>query len=156
MLSLAVRDADIDKDEGTVRDVLAPLADDYPDFSGWLNGSLKKARAGQVRVRVGLFGARVGAVALSIRKDDRVVKLSAFYVTEDARAAGLGQHLLWSELRTWAISGVEKVYVTVSSRHADLIGFFREFGFVLRGSRRVDIRTTQESWSSGSTWSTAW
>ena len=97
-----------------------------------------------MRVRVGLFGARVGAVALSIRKDDRVVKLSAFYVTEDARAAGLGQHLLWSELRTWAISGVEKLDVTVSSRHADLIGFFREFGFVLRGSRRVDIRTTKE------------
>ena len=143
VLSLAVRDADIDKDEGTVRDVLAPLADDYPDFSGWLNGSLKKARAGQVRVRVGLFGARVGAVALSIRKDDRVVKLSAFYVTEDARAAGLGQHLLWSELRTWAISGVEKVYVTVSSRHADLIGFFREFGFVLEGisSRRYQNDT---------------
>jgi N-acetylglutamate synthase-like GNAT family acetyltransferase len=143
--SLAVRDADIDKDEGAVRSVLAPLANDYPDFSGWLNSSLKKARAGQVRVRVGLADKQVGAVALSTRKDDRVVKLSAFYVTEDARAAGLGQHLLWSELRTWAISGVEKVYVTVSSRHAELIGFFREFGFMVEGisARRYQNDTAE-------------
>ncbi len=143
--SLAVRDADIDKDEGVIRDVLAPLGNDYPDFSGWLNSSLKKARAGQVRVRVGLADKRVGAVALSTYKDDRVVKLSAFYVTEDARAAGLGQHLLWSELRTWAISGVEKVYVTVSSRHAELIGFFREFGFIVEGisARRYQNDTAE-------------
>jgi N-acetylglutamate synthase-like GNAT family acetyltransferase len=145
VFSLAVRDADIDKDEGAIRDVLAPLANDYPDFSGWLNGSLKKARAGQVRVRVGLAGKQVAAVALSTRKDDRVIKLSAFYVTEDARAAGLGQHLLWSELRTWAVSGVEKVYVTVSSRHAELIGFFREFGFIVEGisARRYQNDTAE-------------
>jgi hypothetical protein len=96
-------------------------------------------------VRVGLLGEQVSAVALSTRKDHRVVKLSAFYVTEDARDAGLGQHLLWSELRTWATSGIEKAYVTVSSRHAELIGFFRAFGFVIEGisARRYQDDTAE-------------
>jgi ribosomal protein S18 acetylase RimI-like enzyme len=131
--SLAVRDADVDKDQASIREVLSPLALDYPDFKGWLNKALGKAKQGGVTIRVGVLGERVGAVALSTRKDERVVKLSAFYVTEDARDAGLGQHLLWSELRTWATSKVEKVYVTVSSRHSELIGFFRAFGFVIEG-----------------------
>jgi N-acetylglutamate synthase-like GNAT family acetyltransferase len=143
--SLAVRDADIDKDEGAIREVLAPLGDDYPDFAGWLNGALRKARQGQVLIRVGVLGERVAAVALSTPKDDRVVKLSAFYVTEDARDAGLGQHLLWSELRTWAMAAVEKVYVTVSSRHAELIDFFRAFGFLIEGvsARRYQDDTAE-------------
>jgi GNAT superfamily N-acetyltransferase len=131
--SLAVRDVDVDRDEGVVRDVLEPLSEDYPDFRGWLNGRLTKAAAGEVRIRVGLVGDQVGAVALSTQKDERVVKLSAFYVSERARAAGLGQHLLWAELRGWATSGVEKVYVTVSSRHGKLVGFFRDFGFLVEG-----------------------
>jgi ribosomal protein S18 acetylase RimI-like enzyme len=100
-----------------------------------------KRLEGSVTIRVGVLGERIGAVALSTRKDERVVKLSAFYVTEDARDAGLGQHLLWSELRTWATGKVEKVYVTVSSRHAELIGFFRAFGFVIEG---VSPRRYQE------------
>lgn len=125
--------------------MLEPLSDDYPDFGGWLNEALAKAVDGQVRVRVGLVGDRIGAVALSTRKDGRVVKLSAFYVTEDARDAGLGQHLLWAELRTWAIGGVEKVYVTVSSRHGDLIEFFRAFGFLVEGmsARRYQDDTAE-------------
>jgi ribosomal protein S18 acetylase RimI-like enzyme len=143
--ALAVRDADIDKDEGAIREVLDPLAADYPDFNGWLNGALVKAKGGHASIRVGLVGDRIGAVALSTRKDDRVVKLSAFYVTEDARDAGLGQHLLWSEMRTWATSGVEKIYVTVSSRHGELIGFFRAFGFVIEGisARRYQDDTAE-------------
>ena len=85
------------------------------------------------RVRLGEYDGRVAAVALSQPKDERVVKLSAFYVAEIARDAGLGGHLLWSELRTWARHEVEKVYVTVSSRHADLVGFFTGFGFLVEG-----------------------
>ncbi|HEX5308062.1 MAG TPA: GNAT family N-acetyltransferase [Solirubrobacteraceae bacterium] len=131
--ALAVRDVEVDRDEGAIREVLAPLADDYPDFGGWLNGALTKAERGEVSIRVGVLSECVGAVALSTRKDERVVKLSAFYVTERARDAGLGQHLLWSELRGWVAGGVEKVYVTVSSRHAELIGFFRAFGFLIEG-----------------------
>jgi N-acetylglutamate synthase-like GNAT family acetyltransferase len=131
--SLAVRDVDVDRDEGAVREVLKPLSEDYPDFRSWLNGRLAKAAAGEVRVRVGLVGDQIGAVALSTQKDERVVKLSAFYVSEGARTAGLGQHLLWAELRAWATSGVEKVYVTVSSRHGELVGFFSDFGFLVEG-----------------------
>ncbi|MEJ7783296.1 MAG: hypothetical protein WKF96_00745 [Solirubrobacteraceae bacterium] len=131
--AIAVRDAVVDQDEAAIREVLAPLAADYPDFAGWLNGALEKASAGTARIRVGLAGGRIGAVALSIRKDERVIKLSAFFVSDWARDAGLGQHLLWSEIRSWAQACIEKVYVTVSSRHAELVEFFAGFGFLIEG-----------------------
>jgi hypothetical protein len=129
--SISVRDADPERDEAAVREVLVPLADDYPDFGAWLTGRLQDRE--RTRIRVGEFEGRVGAVALSGRKDARVLKLSAFYVADFARASGLGGHLLWSELRTWVRQGLEKVYVTVSSRHADLIAFFTGFGFLVEG-----------------------
>ena len=127
---IAVRDAEIDRDESEIRRVLAPLGSDYPNFDGWVTKALAKA---ETRVRLGEYDGQVAAVALSQPKDERVVKLSAFYVAEIARDAGLGGHLLWSELRTWARHGIEKVYVTVSSRHADLVGFFTGFGFLVEG-----------------------
>lgn len=130
--SVSVRDAIGDQDEAAIREVLRPLADDYPDFTGWLTSKLGRA---ETRIRVGLLKGRIGAVALSVAKDrdQRVVKLSAFYVADFAQDAGLGAHLLWSELRTWVRHGVEKVYVTVSSRHPELIGFLRGFGFLIEG-----------------------
>lgn len=139
--AIAVRDAATEEDEAAVREVLAPLAADYPDFSGWLTRALANAVAGEARIRVGLVGERIGAVALSARKDNRVVKLSAFFVAEWARDVGLGQHLLWSEIRTWAQATIEKVYVTVSSRHGELIDFFRTFGFLIEG---ISARRYQE------------
>ncbi len=139
---ISVRDADLEKDESDIRRVLSPLAADYPGFDSWLTGALKKEGT---RVRVGEYEGHVAAVALSQRKDDRVVKLSAFYVEESAQHAGLGGHLLWSELRTWARHAVEKVYVTVSSRHADLVAFFTAFGFLVEGMspRRYQDETAE-------------
>jgi len=131
--ALGVRDADVDRDEASIRAVLTPLADDYPDFNGWLTRALHEARSGRTRIRIGEAEGRVGAVALSKVKDRRIVKLSAFYVADWARDHGLGQHVLWSEIRSWAGASVEKVYVTVSSRHAELIDFFRRFGFLVEG-----------------------
>jgi N-acetylglutamate synthase-like GNAT family acetyltransferase len=127
---ISVRDADPEKDESDIRRVLSPLAADYPGFDSWLTDALNDDGT---RVRVGEYEGHVAAVALSKTKDDRVVKLSAFYVEEEAQHAGLGGHLLWSELRTWARHEVEKVYVTVSSRHADLVRFFTAFGFLVEG-----------------------
>jgi predicted nucleic acid-binding protein len=143
--AIAVRDAVADEDEAAIREVLTPLAADYPDFFGWLTGALANATAGRARIRVGLVGDRIGAVALSTRKDSRVVKLSAFFVAEWARDVGLGQHLLWSEIRTWAQAAIEKVYVTVSSRHGELIDFFRTFGFLVEGisARRYQDDTAE-------------
>jgi hypothetical protein len=139
--TIAVRDAVHPADDAAIREVLSPLRDDYPDFSGWLTGALAKTAEGRVGVRVGLVGERVGAVALTSRKDRRVVKLSAFYVSDWAQGAGLGQHLLWSEIRNWATAQIEKAYVTVSSRHSELIDFFGEFGFLIEG---VSPRRYQE------------
>lgn len=142
---VSVRDAAVDQDEASIREVLAPLAADYPDFNGWLTRSLAEAKAGKTRIRVGEAGGRVGAVAISKAKDPRVQKLAAFYVADWAREQGLGQHLLWSEVRTWAQSSIDKVYVTVSSRHADLIEFFQRFGFLVEGlsPRRYQDNTTE-------------
>jgi len=127
---ISVRDADLESDESDIRRVLSPLVADYPNFDSWLTGAMNKEGT---RVRVGEYEGQVAAVALSQKKDPRVIKLSAFYVEEGAQHAGLGGHLLWSELRTWARHGVEKVYVTVSSRHADLVAFFTAFGFLVEG-----------------------
>jgi N-acetylglutamate synthase-like GNAT family acetyltransferase len=139
---ISVRDADLEKDESDIRRVLSPLAADYPGFDPWLTGALNKEGT---RVRVGEYEGHVAAVALSQKKDDRVVKLSAFYVEESAQHAGLGGHLLWSELRTWARHEVEKVYVTVSSRHAELVAFFTAFGFLVEGMspRRYQEETAE-------------
>lgn len=135
--SVSVRDAILDEDEAAIREVLHPLGADYPDFSAWLT---RKLAAPATRVRVGLLQGRVGAVALSAAKDGtgRVVKLSAFYVADFAQDRGLGANLLWSEIRTWARHGIEKVYVTVSSRHPELVEFLNGFGFLIEGisSRR--------------------
>jgi GNAT superfamily N-acetyltransferase len=130
--SISVRDAIFDQDEAAVREVLDPLAADYPDFSGWLT---RKLATRGTRVRVGLLQDRIGAVALSAPKDGsgRVVKLSAFYVADFAQDRGLGANLLWSEVRTWAKYGIEKVYVTVSSRHPELVEFLNKFGFLIEG-----------------------
>jgi GNAT superfamily N-acetyltransferase/predicted transcriptional regulator len=139
---ISVRDADLEKDESDIRRVLSPLASDYPEFDSWLTGALDK---GGTRVRVGEYDGCVAAVALSQAKGAGVVKLSAFYVDETAQRAGLGGHLLWSELRTWARHEIDKVYVTVSSHHADLVAFFTGFGFLVEGiSPRRYQRDTAE------------
>jgi len=142
LTSVAVRSARLPEDEPAIREVLGPLADDYPDFDAWLTGRLRKA---DTQIRVGTFAGSVGAVALSSPKDSRVLKLSAFYVAERARAAGLGGHLLWQELQQWIQQGFEKVYVTVSSRHADLLGFFAAMGFLVEGGspRRYQADTVE-------------
>jgi GNAT superfamily N-acetyltransferase len=127
---ISVRDAEPARDEGEIRRVLAPLAADYPKFDAWLTDALAKPGT---RVRVGEYDGSVAAVAPSQSKGSGVVKLSAFYVDEPAQRAGLGGHLLWSELRTWARHETRKVYVTVSSRHAELVAFFTGFGFLVEG-----------------------
>ncbi len=127
-IGVAVRAADPDRDEAAIREILAPLADDYPDFGGWLNKVLPDSR-----IVVAESDGCIGAVAVSREKDDRVWKLAAFMVAPEYRRSGLGGHLLWSEMRSWAELEAAKVYVTVSSHRADLVPFFGEFGFVVEG-----------------------
>jgi N-acetylglutamate synthase-like GNAT family acetyltransferase len=128
---VAVRPGNIERDESDIRRILAPLADDYPDFDGWLTKTLSSDTA---RIRVAEMDGRVGAVAISKPKDQRVWKLSAFMVDADLRQAGLGGHLLWSEMRAWCNEGLAKVYVTVSTRNEYLVEFFAEFGFLIEGA----------------------
>jgi predicted nucleic acid-binding protein/N-acetylglutamate synthase-like GNAT family acetyltransferase len=127
----SIREARLPEDESEIREILAPLADDYPRFEAWLTDTFKNEKS---RIRVADLHGRVAAVSITKQKDARVMKLSAFYVGEFARAGGVGGHLLWSEIRAWVAGGVEKAYVTVSSSHADLVEFFVKFGFLVEGS----------------------
>jgi hypothetical protein len=67
-------------------------------------------------------------------KDGRNIKLQTFIVGQSYRGTAIGQHLLYHELRTWAEdSRIERVHVTVASSEADLIEYFRAFGFRVEG-----------------------
>jgi N-acetylglutamate synthase-like GNAT family acetyltransferase len=134
---VAVRAANVERDESDIRRILSPLADDYPDFDAWLTKTLSDSTT---RICVAEMDGRVGAVAISKPKDQRVWKLSAFMVDPELRQAGLGGHLLWSEMQTWCDADLAKVYVTVSTRNEYLVDFFAEFGFLIEGasSRRYD------------------
>jgi N-acetylglutamate synthase-like GNAT family acetyltransferase len=128
---MGVRPADLERDEADIRRVLAPLGEDYPDFDGWLTQTL----AGELaRIQIAQIDGHVGAVAISKPKDPRVWKLAAFMVEPQLRQAGLGGHLLWSEMRAWRERELVKVYVTVSERKAQLVDFFTEFGFLIEGA----------------------
>lgn len=129
--SVAVRAIDQDGDEAAIRAILAPLSEDYPDFERWLTTTLAQPKT---RIQVAEMDGRVGAVAITRRKDARVWKLAAFMIAPEFRQAGLGGHLLWSELRVWCESGLAKVYVTVSSKREELVDFFSDFGFVIEGA----------------------
>lgn len=131
--SITVRTGDRARDEAAIRSVLAPLAEDYPGFDEWVNKRV--AMSDNSAIRVAEYQGQVGAVAISQAKDatGRVVKLGAFVVADFARKTGLGSHLLWTALRAWQRAGVEKVYVTVSSRKEGLLRFFTRFGFVIEG-----------------------
>lgn len=131
LASVTLRGFDPARDEAAVRDVLDPLAADYPAFHRWLDARF--ADRERTRITVGELRGEVSAAAVVVRKDDRVLKLAAFYVAPHARNAALGSHLLWSELRRWIHEGHEKVIVTISSRHADLLSFFAGFGFLVEG-----------------------
>ena len=129
------------EDELDVRRVLASLANDYPDFDAWLTNQLDGTA--DASITVGVVDGRVAAVAIwKARKPDHVLKLGAFRVDEDARQMAIGPHLLWHLIRAWVGMGVELVYVTLSSRHAELVSFFASAGFLIQG-------VTPERYSAG-------
>jgi N-acetylglutamate synthase-like GNAT family acetyltransferase len=128
---MAVRPADLERDEADIRRVLAPLAEDYPGFDSWLTETLA---GGHARIQLAQIDGHTGAVAISKPKDSAVWKLAAFMVEPQLRQAGLGGHLLWSEMGAWRKHRLAKVYVTVSERNAHLVEFFTEFGFLIEGA----------------------
>ncbi len=119
-------------DAKPTRALLAPIAADYPKFDEWLEHQWAKA---SVSKKVAEVDGAVAAYSMWTRKDDRNVKLQTFMVGQLFRGTAIGQHLLYHELRTWADEPrIERVFVTVSSSKAELIGYFRQFGFLVEGS----------------------
>jgi ribosomal protein S18 acetylase RimI-like enzyme len=118
-------------DANPTRVLLSLIAPDYPGFDAWLTKNLNDPKASKKVVAV---GNAIAAFSMWQAKDDRNIKLKTFIVGPLFRGTGIGQHLLYHELRTWADNPkIERVHVTVASSKSDLIGYFRMFGFRVEG-----------------------
>lgn len=118
-------------DDALVIAILQELAGDYPAFLPWLHSQLGDRETVKV---VGELEGQVAAVAFwKFKERPRVVKLSAFRVAELARHSGVGPHLLFHLIRAWVEAGADYAYVTLSSRHAEMVSFFGSAGFMIEG-----------------------
>jgi ribosomal protein S18 acetylase RimI-like enzyme len=118
-------------DTKPTRALLSVIAPDYPGFDAWLNRKLADSKPSKKVVAVGDV---IAAFSMWQRKDERNVKLQTFIVGASYRGTAIGQHLLYHELRTWAADAlIERVHVTVASSKAELITYFRIFGFRVEG-----------------------
>jgi predicted GNAT family N-acyltransferase/predicted transcriptional regulator len=126
------------------RALVEPISKIYPDFDNWFRKIWENHAAQR---KVATVDDRLAAVAISKNKsaDGAVVKLSTFFVGDADRDNGVGQHLLFHEIRTWAQRRVRKAMVTVSSKERELVDFFRSFGFLVEGvsPRRYDEESTE-------------
>jgi ribosomal protein S18 acetylase RimI-like enzyme len=113
------------------RALLSTIAPDYPAFDKWLEKKFGDASTSKKVVVVSNVSA---AFSMWQAKDSRNIKLQTFIVGPSFRGTAIGQHLLYHEVRTWAAQlDVQRVHVTVASSKADLIPYFRSFGFRVEG-----------------------
>lgn len=118
-------------DAKPTRVLLSLIAADYPNFDAWLTKKLSDPNASK---KVVVVGNAIAAFSMWQSKDERNIKLQTFIVGPLYRGTGIGQHLLYHEIRTWAHNPkVERVHVTVASSKADLIDYFKMFGFRVEG-----------------------
>lgn len=120
--------------------LMAPIRSAYPNFDAWCSRALQEKHA-----FIGLFDGQVAGISVWSPKDDRVVKLSTFYVGDDFQGRGLGPHLLFHQLRLWVEHRYEKVFVTVSSERLHALEFFLGYGFRIEGAatRRYKAGATE-------------
>lgn len=129
--SVAVRRA-APRDRPALETLLASMRSKYPEFDGWLSRTLSDA---STVVNIGVMdGSKIGGVAIWKPKDDRTAKLATFFLHEDARKGGLGQHLLFHCLRQWVEKRIERAYVTAAADNEDIIRFCLGFGFRIEGA----------------------
>lgn len=130
-------------DAKPTRALLSTIAADYPAFDKWMENKFGDASASK---KVVVVDNVIAAFSMWQAKDSRNIKLQTFIVGPSFRGTAIGQHLLYHEIRTWAAQPeVERVHVTVASSKADLIGYFRSFGFRVEGfsARRYPRRAAE-------------
>jgi N-acetylglutamate synthase-like GNAT family acetyltransferase len=127
---IAVRKAR-DDDFAAIKELLEPLKHSYPDFDDWLHSSIHNPNT---IVSVGIVHSEIAGIAVWKPKDQRVVKLATFYIAPKHRSEGLGQHLLFHQIRAWINRRFDKAIVTVSNNPADLVSFFCSYGFKIEGA----------------------
>lgn len=127
-------------DADDISRLMDPIKSSYPNFDDWRQKALKDKFFFVAEV-----DGKVAGVAVWSKKDDRVAKLSAFYVGDDYRRRGIGPHLLFHQIRLWAGKRIEKVYVTVSSERLHVLEFFFSYGFRIEGisTRRYKSGTSE-------------
>ncbi|MCL4233467.1 MAG: hypothetical protein KJ042_02995 [Deltaproteobacteria bacterium] len=127
-----------------VRGLVDPISASYPEFDEWFRRMWEDS---QTTRKAATVNGRLAAISVSKPKgaDGKVVKLSTFFVGDADRDNGVGQHLMFHEIRDWARRGVRKVMVTVSSRDPRPVDFFRSFGFFVEGvsPRRYEDASTE-------------
>lgn len=110
---------------------------DYPEFSKWY-----KTKAGEGRTAL-VFKDEKGLGAFAAIKDENEpislqsgkypanqrLKISTLKLAERYRGQRLGEGLLGLLLWKWQKSKQREIYVTVFSKHADLISELQRFGF---------------------------
>ena len=138
-LDAVVRRAKQD-DADAVAELMDPIRSSYPNFDDWRSKALSRKEA-----YVGIFDGRIAGISVWSPKDERVVKLSTFYVGDDYQRKGLGPHLLFHQLRLWIAQRFEKVFVTVSSERLPALEFFLRYGFRVEGAstRRYKAGATE-------------
>lgn len=122
------------EDRVSIRRLLQPLQKDYPEFRQWLSSALDGTRGHMVKVAD--IEGEIIAVSISVHKDQASggpVKLATFYVNPDFLRQGVGQHLLYHEIRSWVTAQVPKVYLTLPESKLDLLPFFEEYDFRVEG-----------------------
>lgn len=127
-------------DADDISRLMDPIKSSYPNFDGWRQKALKDKHFFIAEV-----AGRVAGVAVWSKKDDRVAKLSTFYIGDEYQKRGIGPHLLFHQIRLWSAERIEKVYVTVSSERIHILQFFFSYGFRIEGvsTRRYKSGTSE-------------
>ncbi len=122
------------KDREAVYRLLKSFETYYDGFHEWLKRVLDGTH--NYVTKVALWDGEVAGVSITTRKqgsDGKTVKLATFYVSPQHYHQGVGQHLLYHEIRNWVDRKIEKCFVTFSADKSALQTFFGNFGFRVEG-----------------------
>jgi len=103
-----------------------------PDFAG-LNaelGQIGENREGTIAELVAVVGSAVCGSIIISGKNDRVGKLSGFYVSDAYRGHGIGRALLSAAVEAARCNGTERLYLETWGRMSAAVRLYESSGWV--------------------------
>lgn len=101
---------------------------DYPDYSGWVETTIKEIKEGK-KYAFGLFVEKLGGDGIIRVTASRTVELKNFYISPEFRRAGNGAKLL-DYIENYCIErGYTQIQVDTYVGNIDLVRFFLKNGF---------------------------